>query len=233
MRRCAHCRSDFRPKRSDARFCSNLCREVAYRMRKKETDAASASAVVEQRKAEALRVIDQLAAHQLIAAALHAQAKAAGIEVAFMPASNGVIAVEVEAGAIDEAAAVIASFPYLSAPDDSESGDRARALVMASKDIAGSLIAREAAAECREAAARGNNVFELRARPDYIADRNRAALVRNDGARFLGMPGFRCRCGRSWAGRDGWNCCSEPFDTETPDAPRGFPHPLRINRASS
>ena len=230
MRRCEHCRKTFTPKRSDARYCGDQCRKAAQRTRKADADTASAAAVVSRRKDEALRILDQIAAHQMIAAALHAQAKIAGVSVAFMPASNGVIAVEVEPGAIDEAADVIAGFPSLSAPADS---DTARGLVMRSKDV-GSVVAREAAAKCREAARLGNNVFELRARPDYIADRNNAARLRNDGARFLGLKGFRCRCGHSWAGRDGWDCCSTPFDTATPDAPRGFPHPLsRINRASN
>ena len=193
-------------------------------MRKKAADTASAAAVTEQRKADALRVIDQLNAHQFIANALRAQAKAAGIEVSFMPASNGVIAVEISPGAFDEAATMIAGFPYLSR-EGTISKDEARAIISSSKNLVGSVIAREAREECREAVARGGNVVELRAKPDYIADRNRAALLRNDGARFFGVQGFRCRCGSSWAGRDGWVCCGEPFDTDTPDAPRGFPHP--------
>jgi hypothetical protein len=225
MRRCSHCRTEFRPKRSDARYCSNLCREAAHRMRKKDTDAAAAAAVVEERKAEALRVIDQLDAHQFIAVMLHAQAKADGIDLRFMPATRGVVAVEGRAGAFDEARAMIAGFPYLSR-EETVSGDEARAIVLSS-NLGGSVIAREAEQECREAVARGGNVYELRANPDYIAARNRAASLRNEGAKFLGLPGFRCRCGSSWAGRDGWTCCGEPFDTNTPDAPRGFPHPLR------
>jgi hypothetical protein len=237
MRRCLHCRTDFRPKRSDARYCSNLCREAAHRMRKKDAEAASAAAVTEQRKAAALRVIDQLDAHRLIAAMLHAQAKADGIEVKFMPASSGVIAVEGRAGAFDEADALIAGFPYLSR-EGAVSEDEARAIILSSKNIGGSVIAREAQEECREAVARGGNVYELRANPDYVAERNRAASLRNEGARFLGLPGFRCRCGKSQAGRDSWTCCGEPFDSTTPDEPRGFPHPrgfslLRINRASA
>src|ERR1700722_509886 len=115
MRRCLHCKTEFRPKRSDARYCpNNLCRQAAYHMRKKAADTASAAAVTEQRNADALRGIDQLNAHQCIANALPAQAKAAGIEVSFMPASNGVIAVEISPGAFDEAATMIAGFPYLS-----------------------------------------------------------------------------------------------------------------------
>jgi hypothetical protein len=231
MRHCLHCRTDFKPKRSDARFCSNLCREAAHRMRKKDAEAASAAVVVEQRKAEGLRVLEQLDAHELIANVLHAQAKANGIDVRFMPAASGVIAVEGRAGAFRDASAVIARFPYLSVPDYTEGDDRARSLVMTSKEIAGaSVIAREAAAECREAASRGGNVYELRAKPDYIADRNRAARLWNDGAKFLGLKGFRCRCGHSQAGSDSWTCCGDPLDTDTPDAPRGFPHPRTSSR---
>jgi hypothetical protein len=161
-------------------------------MRKKDAEAASAAAVTEQRKAAALRVIDQLDAHRLIAAMLHAQAKADGIEVKFMPASSGVIAVEGRAGAFDEADALIAGFPYLSR-EGAVSEDEARAIILSSKNIGGSVIAREAQEECREAVARGGNVYELRANPDYVAERNRAASLRNEGARFLGLPGFRCR----------------------------------------
>jgi hypothetical protein len=216
MRRCcSHCRTDFRPKRSDARYCSNLCREAAHRMRKKDVEATTAAAVVAQRKAVALRVLDQLDAHRHIAAILHAQAKADGIEVSFMPAASGVIAVETRPGALDEADTLIAGFPYLSR-EGAVSEDAVRA-ILSSKNIGGSVIAREAEAECRQAVARGGNVYELRADPDFIAARNRAARFRNDGATFLGLLGFRCSCGKSRAGRDEWMCCGEPFDIDTPD----------------
>jgi hypothetical protein len=227
MRRCSHCSTNFRPKRSDARYCSNPCREAAHRMRKKDAEATSAAAVVEQRKAEALRVIDQLDAHRHIAVILHAQAKANGIDVGFMPTSNGVIAVEGRPGAFDDADTLIAGYPYLQRGAVSEA---AASAILSSRNIGGSLLAREAEAECRQAAARGANVYELRPRADYVGDRNRAARLRNDGARFLELQGFRCRCGHSQAGRDSWSCCGEPFDTTTPDAPRGFPHPRTSSR---
>jgi hypothetical protein len=230
MRRCSHCRTDFRPKRSDAKFCSNPCREAGYRVRKKDAEAASAAAVADQRKAAALRVIDQLDAHRFITSMLNAQAKIDGIDVKFLPAESGVIAVEGRAGAIDEASALLGGFPYLSR-EGTVSSDQARAIIIfSSKSNGGSVIAREAEKECREAVVRGGNVYELRPNPDYIAKRNRAAAGRNEVATFLGTHGFRCRCGNSWAGRDSWTCCGEPFDAETPDAPRGFPHPRKFSR---
>jgi hypothetical protein len=193
-------------------------------MRHKAADAAAEAALAEQRKAEALRVFDQIGAHQLIAAVLHSQAKAAGADVAFMPAPHAILAVEGRPGALHDAVTVIARFPYLGAPH--EAGDTARTIVADSEtDLGGSVVAREAAAECREAVARGGNVYELRPRPDYIRERNSAARLRNDGARFLGLKGFRCRCGKSRAGRDGWFCCGQNFDNTIPDAPRGFPLP--------
>lgn len=244
-RRCTHCRTEFRPKRSDAKFCGDLCRQAAHKMRHKAADAAAEAAIAGQRKAEALRVFDQLNANQLIANVLHHQAKAAGVDVAFTPASNGVLAVEGRPGALDEASNVIESYAYLSVPDcpahDGASTlavesakvyrlfrSAADALEMEDNYFGGSLVAREAAAECREAVARGGNVYELRAKQDYVGDRNRAARLRNDGAKFFGLKGFRCRCGKSWAGDGQWNCCGESI-AQTPDAPRGFPLPHRGN----
>jgi hypothetical protein len=38
-RKCAWCKSTFRPNRSDAEFCGGLCRQAAHRKRKKVVDA--------------------------------------------------------------------------------------------------------------------------------------------------------------------------------------------------
>jgi hypothetical protein len=236
--RCSHCHTNFSPKRSDAKYCSNPCREAAYHKRKKVSDRASAAAVAEERKAEGLRVIAQVDAIQFIATMLRAQAKLLGFDVKFAPAPTGVIAVEGRLGAFDEAAdTMMAGHPYLTRCEGRISTDDAQAMI-SSLEGGGSIIAREARAEAHEAVARGGNVYELRPRADYIANRNRAAAIRNDGAKFLGLRGTRCRCGASWAGRDGWSCCGEPFDIANPDEPHGFPHPrgatlLRINRSSA
>jgi hypothetical protein len=78
-------------------------------MRKKAADAASLAAVAEQRKADALLVLDQLDAHRFIAATLHAQAKDAGVDVKFMPTPSGVVAVEGRDGAAET---MLANFQY-------------------------------------------------------------------------------------------------------------------------
>jgi hypothetical protein len=233
--RCLHCRTKFRPKRSDAKYCGPLCKQAAHHGRKKATKVASEEALAEERKAEGLRVIAQMDAIQFIATMLRAQAKLLGLDVKFAPAPTGVIAVEGRAGAFDEADVMMAGHPYLT--HGAISKDDARAII-SSLDSSGSVIAREAQAEVHEAVARGGNVYELRPRADYIANRNRAAAIRNDGAKFLGLRGTRCGCGKSWAGRGGWTCCGESFDTTIPDEPRGFPHPrgatlLRIKRVSA
>jgi hypothetical protein len=232
--RCLQCKEPFNPRRADALYCQQLCRQAAYHQREKVAKAAS----VEQRKVGALQVIDRLNTHQTISNMLHAQAKANRIDVSFMPVSSGVIAVEGRPGAFDAARAILASFPYIDQKAE-VSKDQAQAIlssgmaaeaeayaILSSEHPGKSFVAREAEAECREAVARGGNVYELRASPDYIARRNRAARFRNDGAKFLGLHGSRCRCGNHWDEGSDWVCCGDLIQTDdAPDAPPGFPNP--------
>jgi hypothetical protein len=236
--RCRHCKTNFNPKRRDAIYCCDLCKQAAYHKRKKVADTAAAAATSKKRQAEAIRTINQYDTHQTIMTMLRAAAKVGGIDVKFAPSSSGVLAVEGRPGAFDQAHAMLASFPYLSHkavdPDLARedwlmAADRKdKAYTVASLENPGtSLVAKEAQEEFANALSRGEaSVIELRTNKDYIPERNRAARFRNDGAKFLGLRGFRCpRCGTGRAGRDGWECCGEAFDTQTPDEPRGFPHP--------
>jgi hypothetical protein len=121
------------------------------------------------------------------------------------------------------------------------SKDDAAAAIKAA--LSGSFVSREAAKAAQSALASGGKVIQFRSRHDeYIAKRNGAARFRNEGATFLGVRGFRCRCTRSWDGQREWGehgfmCCDTSFDTDTPDEPRGFPHPRnpmsQINRIKS
>ena len=230
-RRCAHCGESFRPKRSDQKYHLDLCRQAAHRNRKEASDAAAKAAEKEERERAALRVFEQMDAHSFIASTLNALARIDGIQASFMPTQSGVVGVEGRAGALEQANTMLAGFPYLRRQDTVSA--EARATLASEDDVTGSIIAREAAAACREAASRGGNIIELRGHQDYIAARNRAASDRNAVATFFGTHGFRCRCGNSIAGHDIWECCGNLFDEDTPDAPRGFPHPLRINRPSA
>ena len=52
---CKHCRMKFRPKRSDAEFCGNPCRQAFYRVHKRNAardQAAAAFETLEQRQSE-------------------------------------------------------------------------------------------------------------------------------------------------------------------------------------
>jgi hypothetical protein len=281
MRRCLQCRENFRAKRSDAEFCSPTCRKAAQRIRQKDDAALPAEVLKLKRKNAALAIFDRLDAIQHIARALHGAAKAAGVDVAFLPTPTGVVAVEGRPGEFEKAKPMIAKYPNL---DRQRAADRASVdetrreelnklvawrkdeenrsdsggvkvddltieqldreierlrSALASRDdataaieaaLSGSFVAREAAKAAQSALESGGNVIQLRARPDYIADRNRAASFRNQGATFLGVRGFRCSCTRFWDGQREWGehgfmCCDTSSDTDIPDEPRGFPHP--------
>jgi hypothetical protein len=54
MRRiCKHCRAKFQPKRIDAQFCCNLCRQAAHRIRKIDISAEQARKSAEQARKDA------------------------------------------------------------------------------------------------------------------------------------------------------------------------------------
>jgi hypothetical protein len=234
MRRCAHCRREFRPKRSDAIYCQPLCKQAAHHGRKKANEAASAAALRIETKAEALRVIDQLTAHDSIATMLNALAKSDGLDLKFIPSLRGVIAAEEQPGAFDQAQAVLASFPYLEGKvvnpnwrEDRQvaAAKKEEAYTTAAEDNPGtSFVAKEAQKQFEEVVSRGANVYELRTNPDYIDRRNRVLSARNSDEIFNG--GLRCpSCMRSLRQEDGrWWCCDLPLeDTYTPKAPRGVP----------
>jgi hypothetical protein len=91
---CKHCKTKFIPKRADAEFCCNLCRQAAYHKCKTVASAAEAATVFQERKHEALAIIDQFERYQSIAGALHQQAREGGYKVRFMATKIGILAVK-------------------------------------------------------------------------------------------------------------------------------------------
>jgi len=105
-RKCAWCKSPFRPNRADAEFCTSLCRQAAYRIRKKKSEAATQHEVQLRIAQNAHDARYRLEECQSIAARLHIEADACGIKhVKFMGTSRGVLAVEEIPGAIGPAIA--------------------------------------------------------------------------------------------------------------------------------
>jgi hypothetical protein len=107
--RCAnkHCKTKFRPKRADAKFCSPLCRDAASWLRKKDMAAAEVKAVAEamfeqkqQRRQQGLKAIDEFARLQSLAGLLHLQARSAGAGVKVMATKIGILAVEAQPDAL-------------------------------------------------------------------------------------------------------------------------------------
>jgi hypothetical protein len=201
-RRCAHCRELFKPKRPDALFCSNRCRQASYRRRSEASEAA----VVKQRQAEALSIIDQFDRYQSIATVLHSQARVGGRDVGFMATKSGLLA----AGAPDTVSELIdAIAPYLrreTIPSE------ALLQMIWGQPPAGSFVAREAEKQCRSVLARNpSDVAFFSADPDYLEDRNNAVRNRNEHAIFVGR-GLKCRCGLSWEADGYFECCGESYD---------------------
>jgi hypothetical protein len=232
--RCLHCKESFRPKRADQLYCRSLCRQAAYDMRVKASDKALAAATQAERKKGALRVLDQLDAHNTIATLLNARARSSGIDLKFAPSLRGVMAAEEQPGEFDKARALLAEFPYLERKEVDQNWRDGWLSVAARKDEAyniaelenpgASFIAQQAQGDFADAVSRGANVIELTSNPDFIAARNRVASARNDDEIFRG--GLRCpSCGATrHDGFGNWECCFGPIpEAHIPDAPRGLP----------
>jgi hypothetical protein len=93
-RACKHCKAKFIPKRTDAEFCCNLCRQASYHKRMVVKSAAEEAAVFQKRKAEALVIIDQFERYQSMAGILHAKCRDLGLNNRYMATKIGIMAVK-------------------------------------------------------------------------------------------------------------------------------------------
>jgi hypothetical protein len=160
--RCAykHCKRKFRPKRTDAKFCSNLCRDAAAWLRKKDMTAAEAKAVAEamfeqkqQRRQQGIRAIDEFARLQSLAGLLHLQARSAGAGVKVMATKIGILAVEAQPDAL----LALGGFTYLLFHRRLRvrSDDRELQALLSLPSYGGPCHAQEAERECRAVLDRG------------------------------------------------------------------------------
>src|SRR4051812_24655045 len=106
LRVCKHCKTQFSPGRTDSDFCCNLCRQAAYRLRKKVIEAETNERRT-QRIADAAAFVGRVfEAYRRVATMLHMQAEEHRInDVKFMGTPRGVLAVEKVPGALKRALA--------------------------------------------------------------------------------------------------------------------------------
>ncbi len=106
LRVCKHCKAKFRPSRADAEFCGSLCRQAAYRMRKKNNEFENAEHRARRIADDAALVLQVFETYRRAATTLHMEAEERGIQdVKFMGTPRGILAVEKSPGALKLAVA--------------------------------------------------------------------------------------------------------------------------------
>ena len=101
LRICKHCKSKFRPSRADAEFCRNLCRQAAYRMRRKDHKFEKTQHRARRMEDEAALAIRVFESYRREAARLHIQAEERDIkDVKFLGTPCGILAAEKVPGAL-------------------------------------------------------------------------------------------------------------------------------------
>jgi hypothetical protein len=104
LKTCKHCRTEFKPKRDDAEFCGNLCRQAAYRARSGKTAAVRAEEVFQQKQRDALEAMWDFENYGSIAATLALYADAKNVrDVKFLGLKDGIAVLETDLGAINRA----------------------------------------------------------------------------------------------------------------------------------
>ena len=95
LRVCRHCKTKFHPSRADADFCRSLCRQAAYRMRKKGDEFEDAERRTQRIADAAALVAEVFEVLPVSRKNTHMQAEGHGIkDVKFMGTPRGVLAVE-------------------------------------------------------------------------------------------------------------------------------------------
>jgi hypothetical protein len=175
-----HCKRKFRPKRADAKFCSNLCRDAAAWLRKKDMTAAEAKAVADamfeqkqQRRQQGIRAIDEFARLQSLAGLLHLQARSAGAGVKVMATKIGILAIEAQPDAL----LALGGFTYLLFHRRLRvrSDDRELRALLSLPSYSGPCHAQEAERECRAVLDREPTEVSL-----FLDDRKPAHAERMD-----------------------------------------------------
>jgi hypothetical protein len=93
---CRHCKTKFIPRRRDAEFCSNLCRQAAYYKRGAKKRNAAAALAHQELEAEwredGLDAIAEFQRYQSLAAMLHQRARDEGHKISCMATKIGLLA---------------------------------------------------------------------------------------------------------------------------------------------
>ncbi len=156
LRVCKHCKTQFRPGRADSDFCRSLCRQAAYRLRKKGDEFEDAARRAQRITDAAALVAEAFDAYRREAARLHMQAEERGIkDVKFMGTPRGILAVEKIPGALKLAVARC-DWPgggTLSAMIETEGYSKSPevlAIIPKQSNLGGPFIERIAEKECRD-----------------------------------------------------------------------------------
>jgi hypothetical protein len=143
MRRvCKICRSKFRPNRTDAEFCSNQCRQSAYRARKKDSIKGP------RKEEDAKPYADLNGDYRGYAVYLRGIARDYDTKVRFMGTPKGILAVEEIPGAL--AAAPVRGALQQWRETRLHSTDREVVEAALRPQLGGSFIQRECEKECRD-----------------------------------------------------------------------------------
>jgi hypothetical protein len=183
-RPCKHCRQKFIPKRSDAEFCTNLCRQVAYYKRDCRKKDALAAEIVFKRRQNGLAAIADFGRYQSLAGMLHSRARDNNFNTGYMATRIGLL--KVGSGSSGE------FIPGRWEEIKTRSDSREITALLSQETFVGSYIAREAERECRELLAQAPTDVSL-----FVED---ARALENSSRREMEDP-------NSWADED-----SDEFD---------------------
>ena len=154
-RPCKHCKAKFIPKRSDAEFCSNLCRQAAYFRRDRKRKEVQAVEIKKQRQEKALAVINQFDRYQSLAGMMHIEARARQFNIRYMATRIGILVVEGGSGAFGHFLRPRYRLPGWFQEIKSRSDSREITALLSQESLSGPYMAKEAEQEFRAVLAQG------------------------------------------------------------------------------
>jgi hypothetical protein len=169
-----NCKEKFRPRRADALFCSDMCKQARHQMNNKKRQEIITFEIKQKRQEEALQAIGQFEQYQSTAGILHETAWKLGYDVKFLASRIGVLALE-GPQSTPESIFWLRDRMRWWRKVDTKSDDRELTALLSIHTLYGKYLAVEAERHFRRALARGPaNVTVFLWDDDYAAEQIKA-----------------------------------------------------------